>query len=618
MTSMTGRTKMTRARSLPLAVLSAAAALLAVAGSVGRPARVAAAEDKDQTLRAMHDELARSRARLVLPPQSPPYFIEYRLLDIEQKTVAASFGALLASNTSRNRFMDVDVRVGDYQLDNSNFIGGDDFRTTLGSTGGVGIDGDYNSLRQDLWLATDGAYKEALNQLSNKRAFLLNLTRPPEIADFAREKPESDVQPKLAADWTSRNWEQEAREASSVLREFPELYGTRVIYHMTVMNYYVMSTEGTEIRVPRVVAAIEASFETQSDDGFPLHNLYTAYATSPAGLPGPAIVGQGLEKAARELMALRSGPAAPDYAGPVLFEAPASGALLAQILAPSVTGARPPLATMQGFEQLLERVGGRSEWSGRMGTRVLPINVSLVDDPTRKDSQGAPLIGGYQVDDEGVRAQSVELVENGTLKRLLMSRRPGPDFDASNGHGRGYYLSDTRAAMSNLFFQATDTKSPEDLRKQFFDLCRQDGRSWGIIVRKMDNPAVGLSRQEDISEYIGAMSGAVGAGDRLPLLVYRVYVSDGREEVLRGAMLRGFNIRALRNIAGIGNDFTPFQYMQSQQFGFASTALSAFGGAQGGLPTSVVAPSLLFDDVDVRGARGEPRRAPRLAPPALH
>jgi predicted Zn-dependent protease len=607
---------MIRPRSF--AWLSSSVLLLVAAAGFAQMASPAAAEDKDQTLRAMRDELARSKARLVLPPQAPPYYIEYRLLDIEQKNVAASFGALLSSSTNRNRFMDVNARVGDYQLDSSNFVSGDDFRGFIGSTGGVGIDGDYNSLRQDLWLATDQAYKEALNQLSSKRAFLLNLTRPPEIPDFSRQQPVTDIQPKLAADWTSRNWEQEARDTSSALRAFPELYSTRVLYHMAVMNYYLMTTEGTEIRVPRVVAGIEASFETQSDDGYPLHNFYSVYAATPAELPPPAIVRQGLEKAARDLMALRSGPAAPDYSGPVLFEAPAAASLLAQILAPSVTGARPPLATMQGFESLLERVGGRSEWSGRVGSRVLPSGVSLVDDPVRKDYQGAPLIGGFQVDEEGVKAQRVELVDSGTLKQFLMSRRPGPDFDVSNGHGRGYYLTDPRPAMSNMFFQAAQTKSPEELRKQFFDACRDAGRAWCVVVKKMDNPAVALSRQEDVNEYVGAMAGSIGAGDRLPLLLYRVYLNDGREEPLRGALLRGFNIRALRSIAGIGSDFTAYNYMQSQQFGFAGTALSAFGSAQNGLPTSLVAPSLLFEDVDVRGARGEPRRAPRLPPPPMN
>jgi hypothetical protein len=199
-----------------------------------------------------------------------------------------------------------------------------------------------------------------------------------------------------------------------------------------------------------------------------------------------------------------------------------------------------------------------------------------------------------------------------------MSRRPGPDFDQSNGHGRGYYLSDPRPAMSNLLFEAATTKSSDDLRKQFFDLCREAGRQWCIVVRKMDNPAVALTRQDDFSEYIGALAGAAGAGDRLPLLLYRVYVADGREEPLRGAMLRGMNLRSLKSIAGIGNDYAVFNYMQSQSFGFAGTALSAFGSAQGGLPTSVVAPSLLFEELDVRGARGEPRRAPLLPPPPFN
>jgi len=609
---------MTRLRPRFVSGFSAAALLLAAATASVHLAPPAAAEEQDQTLRAMRDEMARSKARLVLPPQPPPYYIEYRLLDLDQKTVIASFGDLVSSATARNRFMDVNARVGDYQLDNSNFVSGDDFRSSFGSTGGVGIDGDYNSLRQDLWLATDPAYKEALSQLSSKRAFLLNLTRPPEIPDFSKAPPVTDVQPKVAANWTSRNWEQEARDASSVLRQFPDLYSSRLTYHMAAMNYYLMTTEGTEVRVPRVVASIEASFETQSADGYPLHNFYAVYAPTAAELPPPTVVRQGLEKAARELMALRDGPAAPDYAGPVLFEPQAAGALLAQILAPSVVGARPPLATMQGFENLLERVGGRSEWSGRVGSRVLPSGVSLVDDPSKKDFLGSSLIGGYQVDEEGVKAQAVQLVDNGALKQLLMSRRPGPDFDVSNGHGRGFYLSDPRPAMSNMFFQAADAKSPVDLRKQFFDLCKQAGRAWCIVVRKMDNPELSLTRRDDASEFIGAMAGGAGAGDRVPLLLYRVYVADGREEPMRGALLRGFNIRALRNIAGIGNDFTAYNYMQSQQFGFAGTALSAFGSASGGLPTSLVAPSLLFEDVDVRGARGEPRRAPRLSPPPFN
>ena len=135
-------------------------------------------------------------------------------------------------------------------------------------------------------------------------------------------------------------------------------------------------------------------------------------------------------------MAMRPSPLVPDYTGPVLFDAPAAGSVLAQVLAPSLSGARPPLSTMPAFDEIMERMGGRSEWSGRVGTRVLPANVSLVDDPTLEEFKGQPLLGDYEVDDEGVKAQRVDWSKTASLKDLLMSRRPGPDFHASNGHAR--------------------------------------------------------------------------------------------------------------------------------------------------------------------------------------
>ena len=162
----------------------------------------------------MHDEMERARTRLSLPGVDKPFYIEYRLLDLDVRSVTSSFGALLSSSTSRSRFMSVDVRVGDYHLDSSNFMSEDGFQGFLGSTGQVGIDRDYNSLRQDLWLATDQAYKAAATQMSLKQAFLRSLTKPPEIDDFSQAAPLVKIDPRIEPDWTSRNWEDEARTAS--------------------------------------------------------------------------------------------------------------------------------------------------------------------------------------------------------------------------------------------------------------------------------------------------------------------------------------------------------------------------------------------------------------------
>ena len=154
-------------------------------------------------------------------------------------------------------------------------------------------------------------------------------------------------------------------------------------------------------------------------------------------------------------------------------------------------------------------------------------------------------------------------------------------------------------------------------RSKFLDACRAEKLQFCLVVREMDNPALSLLHQEEFSELLASFGGGAGTGDRLPLLVYKVYPEDGREEVVRGARIIGVNTRALRNLAGIGNDNFVYNYMQSQVAGFAGTALGAFGSAQGGLPASVVAPSLLFEELEVRGARGEPKRLPLLPAPTL-
>ena len=581
-----------------------------------------AATDSDRTLAAMQDELDRARTRLELKipdtnEPAHPYYIQYRVLDLDVRTIVAEFGALVSSTHGRNRIMSVDVRVGNDNLDSSNFITDEGFAGFLGSTGTVGIDRDYDSLRQDLWLATDQAFKAAVENFSKKQAFMSRLAKAPSIPDFSPADPTVSVEPLLDSDWTARNWEQEARTVSAALRQFPQLYSSRVTYHLIYTTSYLLNTDGTKIRANHSLAAIEASLETESDDGMALHNYYAVYRHRPDQLPAADAVQKELEKAGEQLITLRVSPPAADYDGPVLFEAPAAGSLLAQMLGPSLSGARGPLAMQSAFDQLMDRLGGRSEWTGKLGSRVLPGSVSLLDDPTAKQFQGRDLLGTYEIDEEGVKAQRVELVNSGLLLNFLMSRRPGPDLDHTNGHGRAAYLGDPRPMASNLFFSSSAAIAPDELKKKFMDQCKQNGNKWCIIVRAMDNPVIAVHEQGDLSDIVmGAASGAA-TGDRLPLLVYRVDVADGRESLIRGARLTGLTLRAVRNIAAVGNDATAFDFMQSQQAGFAGTALAAFGSADSGVPSTVIAPSLLLDDVEVHGARGEPERLPLVPPPPI-
>jgi hypothetical protein len=133
----------------------------------------------------------------------------------------------------------------------------------------------------------------------------------------------------------------------------------------------------------------------------------------------------------------------------------------------------------------------------------------------------------------------------------------------------------------------------------------------------MDNPALSAVHQEDFSEFIAELGGGISNGDRVPLLVYRVYVADGHEELARGGILEGLTLRSLRNILAIGDDPAVLTYMLNSQQGLGGTALGAFGSAQDGIPSTVVAPSLLLDDVEIRGFHGEPSRLPLDPAPPL-
>src|SRR5215467_8489019 len=327
-------------------------------------------QDNDQTLRAMRDEMARSKARLELKflgteQTVRPFYIEYRLLDLDVREVSAEFGTLLQSAHNRNRFMNVQARVGSYKLDSSNFISDEGFRGFIGSTGSVGIDRDYDSLRQDLWIATDQAFKEAVEAYSRKQAYLNSLASQSKYDDFSRVKPVQLIEPLPKVDWSNRNWEQEARDSSAALRAFDLLQESRVTYYLVYATEYLLTNEGTEIRTNRNFAAIEAGMNTLAPDGVQLNHSYAAYAPKPADLPNPETVRKGLNIAAQELMTLRVSQPAQDYTGPVLFEARAAAPMLAEVLGPNLNGALPPIAFRPVMEQFLSNIGGKSDWVGR-------------------------------------------------------------------------------------------------------------------------------------------------------------------------------------------------------------------------------------------------------------
>jgi len=135
------------------------------------------------------------------------------------------------------------------------------------------------------------------------------------------------------------------------------------------------------------------------------------------------------------------------------------------------------------------------------------------------------------------RLGRVALIADGLLRDMLMSRRPGPELVRSNGHGRAANLADARPMPSNLVFSAASGKTPAEMKQALLTACRENGQQSCLIVRRMDNPVIASSNSDELSDSFADLANGAPNGDRLPLLVYRVNAQDGREELVRGAIL---------------------------------------------------------------------------------
>ena len=235
------------------------------------------------------------------------------------------------------------------------------------------------------------------------------------------------------------------------------------------------------------------------------------------------------------------------------------------------------------FDQMMERMGGRSEWTGRVGARVFPTSVTIADDPTMKDFQGQPLLGAYDVDDEGVKGEKVTVVDHGILRDLLMSRRPGPDFEPSNGHARSADLSDTKPLMQQS--DASNRRSAQTGRpeKEIPRRLPDDGHQWCLEVKRMDNPALssvqpGRFLRLHRRRGWGTVAAACGY---LCWSIACMWPTGTRNLCAARIIQRRSRFARCGTFPRMGDDAAVFTYMQNSADGFAGTALGAFGSTAG-------------------------------------
>lgn len=559
----------------------------------------------DTLLQAMRDELDRARS-LRLVSLETPYFIEYSIHEGESVQVTASLGALVGAQRGRMRLPKVQVRVGDYKFDNGNYIYSDASSGSGYNLGSFPLDDDLEALRHYFWLATDSSYKSALEVIARKRAALKNVTVTDQGPDFSKAGATSLVlaTPRQAVD--EEPWKSRLRGLSALFASHPRIIGSAVEFMVTQGAFYLVNSEGTQVRVPERAVRLHARASALAPDGMTLYDSVSFHSLEIGNLAPEAELRRGVEGVAENVESLILAPMAEPYMGPVMFEPQAAAQLLADLLGRNLGLRRRPVAEPGRSIPFQE-----SELDGRLGSRILPEWLDIVDDPTQEQWGGRPLFGYYLADMEGTPPKPLPIVEKGILKSFLMTRQPAKGLEGSNGRARlrGGFGANA-AASGNLFVRASESCSLADLKKKLVDLCRQRGKPYGLLVRKMDFPsAAPIPTLQRLAASM-AQDGGGGRPVSIPLLAYRVY-GDGREELVRGLRFKGLSTRSLRDIVAAGGEPVVFDYLEN------GAPFAVMGAASFVAESSVIAPGLLFEELQLERSEQELPKLPIVAPPPL-
>jgi predicted Zn-dependent protease len=459
----------------------------------------------------------------------------------------------------------VTIRIGDYTMDSSSARGD-------GSVALAPTDNSPQAFRYCLWNATDEAYKNALRAYTAKQAALKRFENTPTERDFASAKPVVHIGPVVALDLDRSEWKRRIVEASGLYASDPEVranaadiqYSTANVRGLAI-NRYLINTEGTAIREGYTGYAANIEVGGQAADGMQLTRNNGTVGVDAKDMDAWPVFRKRVIDDLKSLEELRKAPlvSAEDYHGPVLFSGDAAADVLESLFVPNVEAGRPDMGTTARTQGL---------YTSSFHARVLPDFLDVTDDPLTTTFNGHSLLGAYEVDDEGVPAQAVNVVQKGKLENYLLGRTPIREFPESNGHGRAPVGQPAHSHVGVMIFKSTAPLTAAKMNERLLAMAKEQGRD----VYAVDT-----------------MGGA-----NTPRMLYLVH-PDGSRQLVRGAVFDELDTRSLRSdIIAAGDD-------------------EFVGNSLGTVPSTTIAPSLLFDDIGVKRATEEQQKLPYYGPPAL-
>lgn len=527
----------------------------------------------------LSDELAYSMANLASEDGTKPYYLAYSVYDEDSLVITATLGALTQNRTTRDRKLTIDLRVGDYQLDNMHQLRGGGASHASGS-GNIALATDDNSdsIRHTLWYHTDRIFRRATKRLTQITTDLkVKVEEEDKSDDFSRETAHVYYEAPAASTLDVTLWADRVRRASAIAREYPLVYNSSVTLGTYIGTRYIVTSEGARLQTSQTRYRITMAAGTKAEDGMDLQQSDDFNAADASGLPDEREIEKAFRAVLDQVLALREAPLAEPYIGPAILRNRASGVFFHEIFGHRIEGHRQKDVTEgQTFTKKLNEL-------------VLPKFISIVSDPTKRRQGKIDLRGYYRYDDEGVLARRCVLVEKGVLKTFLMSRTPVENVPTSNGHGRRQPGKAVVSRQSNLLVESTKQVSFKQLRALLIDECKKQDKPYGLLFEDISGGFTTTSRR-------GPQSFKV-----LPIVVYKIFADGRPDELIRGADIVGTPLTAFEKITHTGDDVGVFN--------------GTCGAESGWVPVSAVSPSILVSTIEIEKRTRAQSRPPILPPP---
>ena len=526
-------------------------------------------QGQDKLLGLLKEELAQQMKELK-GEEFPPYHMNYRVIDVTSSVVSASFGALMNSQQYRSRTLVPQIRLGDEKLDNFRFnqMGAAMSRYQRPSVARLPLDEENNedAVRQAIWDEVNNRYKFAVDMYQKTKAeSSVNVEEEDKAPYFSEAKVEKYYEAPLPAEKMTIDmdqWAARMKEISAVFKNQPGIMKGDAIMIYTVERRYFVNNEGTEVVQNLPYARIMVFGETKADDGMELPLNLSYFAYDPADLPANDKIIADAKEMVKTLEALRVAPVVDPYTGPALLSGPASGVFFHEIFGHRIEGQR------------MKSENDGQTFKKMVGQLVLPADMHVYDDPTLRKYAGEDLNGFYKYDDQGVKAERVDVVVNGKLNDFLMTRTPIDGHPRTNGHARASDGFDPVSRQSNLVIETSNPKTPEELRQLLIEEVKKQGKEYGYFFKEVT------------SGFTFTGKGATNSFNVTPLEVYKVFADGRPDQLVRGVDLIGTPLSMFSNIIYAGNDARVFTGM--------------CGAESGSIPVTAISPTILVNKVETQ------------------